>query len=120
MKLNKVESSFRCMKSELGTRPIYHQKDARIESHLFISVLAYGILRSIEHTLKSRDYHKNWSTIRETLLTHYRTTVIQNGKYGEVYNVRVTGTPEKDQKIIFDTLDIKINPNRKISRKLSE
>jgi len=38
MTLNQVESAFRAIKSDLGTRPIYHQLDSRIESHLFISI----------------------------------------------------------------------------------
>jgi len=47
MTLNEVESAFRAIKSDLGTRPIYHQLDSRIESHLFISVLSYSILKAL-------------------------------------------------------------------------
>lgn len=39
MKLNEVESAFRCLKTDLGTRPIHHQNDTRVEAHLFYSVL---------------------------------------------------------------------------------
>ena len=40
MTLTKVEAVFRCLKSELELRPVYHQKSRRTEGHLFISVLA--------------------------------------------------------------------------------
>ena len=42
--LTNVEDSFRSMKSDLGMRPIYHQKDLGIRSHLYITVLAYHVL----------------------------------------------------------------------------
>ncbi|MDR1872434.1 MAG: transposase, partial [Deltaproteobacteria bacterium] len=41
IRLTKLESVFRSLKSELGLRPVYHQKKRRIDSHLFISILAY-------------------------------------------------------------------------------
>jgi transposase len=42
--LTSVEDAFRCLKSELGLRPVHHRKANRIEAHLFISVLAYHLL----------------------------------------------------------------------------
>ncbi len=38
--LTRVESAFRCLKSELGLRPNFHRKDSRMEGHLFITVLS--------------------------------------------------------------------------------
>jgi hypothetical protein len=59
MTLTKVEDSFRSLKTELGLRPIFHQKADRTKAHLFISVLAYHLLtlqrskKSAGHFLKS-------------------------------------------------------------------
>ncbi|BBO18855.1 IS1634 family transposase [Candidatus Brocadia pituitae] len=52
--LTRVERAFRDLKSNLGLRPIYHQKEHRVDAHLFISVLAYHLLHAIEHTLKEK------------------------------------------------------------------
>ena len=49
MTLTRVDEAFRCMKSDLGTRPVYHQIAGRTKGHLFISVLAYHLLINIEH-----------------------------------------------------------------------
>ena len=54
MTLNRVEKAFRSMKSDLGTRPIYHQTGDRTEAHLFISVIAYHLLSHIEKNLKKK------------------------------------------------------------------
>ena len=44
MTLTRVEEAFRCMKSELGTRPIFHQIARRTQAHLSISVLAISFI----------------------------------------------------------------------------
>ena len=116
MSLTEVESAFRSIKTELGTRPIYHQLDSRIESHLFISVLAYSILKSITYKLNQKNYKKSWKEIREVLRTHMRSTIIQNDKKGTVYSIRVTGIPEIKAKEIYDLLEINISPQRIIKR----
>jgi transposase len=41
VQLTEIEAVFRDLKSDLAIRPIYHQKDSRIEAHVFISFLAY-------------------------------------------------------------------------------
>src|SRR5262249_108066 len=50
VQLTQVEAVFRSLKSELGIRPIYHQKEDRIDAHIFIAFLAY----CLQVTLKNR------------------------------------------------------------------
>ena len=38
-----IESVFRSLKSELGSRPIYHQRERGAEAHGRIAFLAYGL-----------------------------------------------------------------------------
>jgi len=39
--LTRVEQAFKDLKGDLSVRPIYHQRDNRIEAHIFLSFLAY-------------------------------------------------------------------------------
>ena len=39
--IREVESTFRCLKTDLSMRPIHHQLDSRIESHIYLMILAY-------------------------------------------------------------------------------
>jgi transposase len=115
MTLHEVESAFRAIKSDLGTRPIYHQLDSRIESHLFISVLAYSIMKSILFSLREKGKHNaSWTSVRQTLSNHMRGTTIQTSKSGDIYHTRVTGIPESGAQEIYDLLDIPVKTNRKI------
>ena len=64
MMLSQVESAFRCLKSSLGLRPNFHQIEARADAHLFISVLAYHLLHTIEYKLRQCGDHRSWASIR--------------------------------------------------------
>ena len=50
VQLTQIEAVFRCLKSELGIRPIHHQKEHRIDAHIFVAFLAY----CLQVTLKNR------------------------------------------------------------------
>jgi hypothetical protein len=39
--LTRVEQAFKDLKADLQLRPIFHQRDERIEAHIFVSFLAY-------------------------------------------------------------------------------
>ncbi len=88
MTLTRVEAAFCDLKNELGIRPIYHQTDGRTKAHLFIGVLAYHLLVSIEHTLRSHGDHQEWKTIKSVLSTHQRTTVTFNDEENTVHYIR--------------------------------
>lgn len=107
MMLSHVEAAFRDMKSDLGVRPVYHQKAERTAAHLFITVLAYHLLVSIEHELRAHRDFREWRTIRTLLSTHNRSTVVMTGEDKTIYHIRVSGTPEAEQSAIYKMLSIK-------------
>lgn len=113
MQLTKVESAFQDLKSELGMRPVYHQTSDRTEAHLFIGVLAYHLLNSIEHVLKINGDTREWKTIKGILVTHNRSTTILKGEEKKVYGIRVSGTPEPCHNEIYRILKIKDHLKRK-------
>lgn len=105
--LARVESAFRSLKTDLGLRPVYHHKAERCSAHLFISVLAYHLLNTIELALLDSGEHKRWATIRDELSTHMRTTVIVTDKEEAIHHIRVSSSPETHHKKIYDILDVK-------------
>jgi len=111
MNLSEVEAAFRSMKTELGTRPIYHQKDGRIEVHLFYSVLAYAILKSITYKLALEDVHISWQSIKQILQTHMRSDIMFNTTNGYRVRNRQTAQPEAEAKKIYSLLNIKVSKN---------
>jgi transposase len=102
-----VEASFRAMKSELGMRPVFHQKEDRSSAHLFITVLAYHILSAIERRLAFHNDTRQWQTLRGVLSTHTRITIVMKDNDGFIYHHRVTGKPEDVHQDIYKILGIK-------------
>ena len=111
--LTKIEAAFRALKTDLGVRPVYHQLADRTKGHLFISVLAYHLLISIEYQLREQGDHRNWSTIMKQLSTHQRTTVIVTDEQDQIHHIRVSGTSEKSHKEIYNLLKIEDPLKRK-------
>jgi len=47
-----VEQPFKELKGELALRPIYHQLENRIQTHIFVSFLAYCLLLTLTARLR--------------------------------------------------------------------
>ena len=73
--LTDLEAVFRSLKSELGLRPVFHQKTDRVSGHLFISVLAYHVVHTIRFQLKAFSIHLCWDGLRCALEGQDRITV---------------------------------------------
>lgn len=104
--LTRVESAFRAMKSPLAERPIFHQLERRVETHIFLCVLAYHLLVAIETTLGAHDEHTSWATVRESLRTHQVATVVLPADDGRVLRIRKPTTPEPKHLEIYRLLNI--------------
>lgn len=115
MSLTNVESSFKALKSELGLRPIFHQNEDRTRGHLFISVLAYHLLNTIETDLSKHNDNRCWKIIRSELSTHQRSTIVMTTEDGNTYHMRLSGTPENSHKITYGKLGAK-DPLKNISK----
>ena len=53
VQLTEIEAVFRALKSDLAIRPIHHQKDSRIEAHIFVSFLAYCLYVTLRQRLRT-------------------------------------------------------------------
>lgn len=113
--LTQVEAAFRDLKTDLGLRPIYHHLAERTKAHLFISVLAYHLLISIEQTLRQKGDHRRWSTILEQLGTHQRITVNLTDAQKRIHQCRASSMPESVHQEIYQLLGVK-DPLKRLNR----
>lgn len=110
--LTEVEAAFRCLKTDLGFRPVFHQKESRVDAHLFISVLAYHLLCAIRHQLKKQNIYASWQTIQELLSTQMRITSTLNIENGGKLSIRKTTTPTPEQMAIYKALGVDAIPGK--------
>jgi transposase len=106
MTLTRMEQAFRDLKTHLGLRPVYHQKEMRVDGHIFISILAYHLLHTIEYTLRQNGDHSRWATIKRLVSTHRYATIQLPTVAGPVLNIRKPGTPEGIHQDIYNTLGV--------------
>lgn len=108
--LTDLEAVFRSLKSELGLRPIYHQKEDRAEGHLFITVLAYQAVQVLRGKLKSHGIHESWASLRKIFAGQFRVTATFRQRDGRTLHVRKTTVAEPKLKRLYDALDLSASP----------
>ena len=106
MLLTRVEAAFRSMKSPLMERPIFHHLKHRTQTHIFLCILAYHLLAAIEKRFLDQGIHTSWWSIRQQLSTHQVATIVLSTSNGMVLKIRKGGTPEPDQRKIYEILRI--------------
>jgi len=113
--LTRAENAFRCMKSPLSERPIFHHLEHRVESHIFLCVLAYHLLVAIETTLLRQEIHTSWATVRDLLATHEIATIVLPTDQNGVLRIRRSATPEPDHRVLYKALGVPIEIIRPVN-----
>lgn len=116
--LTQLEDSFRTLKTDLQMRPVFHQKQARSDAHIFITLLAYHLLHSIRSCLKESGIHFSWRKIRDRMSTHCRVTNRLRTKNGDMLFIRQCSEPEDFHKMIYDALRLPHSPCKTKRRRI--
>jgi len=106
MTLLKAEAGFKMLKGTLGLRPNFHQKEFRVDGHIFITVLAYHLLCWIHNRLELSGDRRTWRTIRRLLRTHCLLTTRFPMKDGRIVSIRKASVPDEEQIGIYNMLGI--------------
>lgn len=121
LQLVEVEGAFKLLKDDLALRPIFHQKESRMEAHLFVAFLAYclsvtlrGHLRQLAGGLTARAVLEKFATIQ--MVDAYFPT--SDGR--ELVFRRYT-QPEKDHKMLLAQLgwELPEQPPPRITSKMT-
>jgi hypothetical protein len=105
LQLTEVEAAFKQLKGDLAVRPISHQREHRIEAHIFVAFIAYCLQVTLKHRLRlkapgltARQVLDKFSAM-QMLDVHFPTT---DGR--ELIFTRYT-EPEPDQQLLLAQLD---------------
>jgi len=108
--LTEIEATFRCLKTDLSLRPVFHQYDENVESHLFLGLLAYQVVATIRYQLKAKNIHHDWRNIVRIMNTQKEVTTTIENKKGETIKIKKCSVPSVDAKQIYEALGYKIVP----------
>lgn len=112
--LTRVEGAFRDLKGTLDLRPIHHRKEIRVETHIFLCVLAYHLQVAIERALQAAGDSTSWETLREELRTHQVATTTLPTADGRTLAIRRGSVPDRRPKEIYRILGIDPEPMKPI------
>lgn len=110
--LTNVEDAFRYLKSELNLRPLWHQKETRVDAHLFNTILAYHLLISIQTKLQQGGIYMRWWNTRNLLSSQVRITTAMTNKEGKRIYIRNCSDAEPFHKTIYNALGLNYYPVR--------
>ena len=108
--LTELEATFRSLKTDLGLRPVYHQKESRVTSHLFITLLAYHVVHTLRYQLKDKGIRLSWGSIRNVMSSQQRITVSMNTQTGDQIYVRTSSRAETHQQRLYEALGFSADP----------
>ena len=110
--LTQIEQAFKNLKGELAIRPIFHQKEPRVEAHILVAFLAYCLhvtlrqkLRRHAPGLTPRAVLEKFATM-QMLDAWFPTT---DGRW--LVFARYT-QPEKDHRLLLGSLDLQLPAQR--------
>jgi len=110
LQLVAVEEAFKNLKGDLAVRPIFHQKEKRVEAHIFVSFLAYCLhvtlgqrLRSLAPGLTPRSVLEKFAAV-QMIDVHLPTT---DGR--KIILTRTT-QPEPELRLLLDKLRLELPP----------
>jgi transposase len=111
--LMEVERAFRMLKSLVKVRPVYHHRDRRVETHLFICFLAYLLAKVLEQHLRQAGLTHSVAHALEILK---RLQAVEHTWEDQAVVVKAT-KPDADVTKILDALGLRIdNPVLHVSR----
>lgn len=108
--VREVESTFRCLKTDMKLRPIHHKTDNNTEAHLHLGLLAYNIVAPIRYQLKEHDINIGWTNIVRIMDTQKICSVSQKTKDNKTITIRTCSQPTPEAMMIYQTLNMSSIP----------
>ena len=106
--LVEVEEAFKTLKMDLSVRPIYHQKDTRIEAHIFVAFLAYALQVTLKQRLEALAPGLTVRSVLEKFVSIQMIDVYLPTTDGKELLLRRYTQPDKDQLLLLSRLNLNL------------
>jgi hypothetical protein len=106
IQLTDVEAAFRIQKSELGIRPVWHQRADRVQAHILVCFLAYVLWKTLEQWQRRAGLGQSPRTIFDELRRIQSTDVVLPAEDGRELRLRCVVRPDAAQATLLDRLGL--------------
>jgi len=110
MQLTQIEAAFKCLKSDLGIRPIYHQLEHRVDAHILVAFLAYCLTVTLKHRLNAYAPGLTPRAVLEKLSSIQMLDVILPTTDGRCLVMPRHTEPERDLALLLHHLKLALPP----------
>ena len=122
VQLTEAEAAFRIHKSELGLRPIWHQKAERVQAHILVCFLGYVLWKTLEQWQKRADLGHSPRTILDELARIQSSDVVlplADGS-GRELRIRCVVRPDRAQALLLERLGLRLPERLRIPTRIDK
>jgi transposase len=106
IQLTQAEAAFRIQKDQLNVRPIWHQREDRVQAHILVCFLAFVLWKSLEMWQQRAGLGNSPRTILEDLARiQSNDVVLPTTTHGQI-RLRCVSQPDSAQATLLDRLGI--------------
>src|SRR5881409_3355398 len=108
IQLTDAEAAFRIQKSELGIRPVWHQRADRVQAHILVCFLAYVLWKTLEQWQRRAGLGQSPRTVFDELRRIQSTDVVLPTEDGRELRLRCVVRPDAAQAALLDLLGLEL------------
>jgi transposase len=115
IQLTQAEAAFRIQKDQLNVRPIWHQREDRVQAHILVCFLAFVLWKSLEMWQQRAGLGNSPRTILEELARiQSHDVVLPTATHGQI-RLRCVTQPDPAQAALIDRLGIVLPKRMRIA-----
>lgn len=108
MQLTDAEDAFRIHKTDLGIRPIWHQKEERVDAHILVCFLAYVLCKTLEQMCRRAGLGDEGRRVLDELSRIRLVDVVLPTRDGTEIRRRCVTRPDEHQGILLHRLGLNL------------
>lgn len=114
IQLTEAEGAFRIQKGDLRIRPIWHQKEERVQAHILVCFLAYVLWKTLGQSCKRAGLGNEPRKVLDDIGEIKAVDVVMPTKAGRVIRKRCIAQPTKPQAALLQRLQVKFPQRMRI------
>jgi transposase len=115
IQLTEAEAAFRIQKTDLELRPVWHQRQDRVEAHILVCFLAYVLWKALAATCRQAGLGDEPRQVFEALSEIAVVDVVLPTRSGVTIRKRCIGRPTEHQNILLQRLGLTLPSSLKIA-----
>ncbi len=108
IQLTEAEAAFHIHKSDLGIRPVRHQKEDRVQAHILVCFLAYVLWKTLAASCREAGLGDEPRQVFEALSEIAMVDVVLPTRSGQVIRKRCISRATEHQQILLQRLGLKL------------